>query len=729
MYVQISFNLFFNLCSISSMKLKLLLFVGLLSFVAIANAQLPELLFEDSFGGTKDENFDNLKKTLDGGYILGGNTYSTDGDITDHNGTAAYDDVWIFKLDSNFELVWAKSYGGALNDRLFYIEETPEGDFMVGATTNSTNGDVSESFGDYDFWIFKIDADGNLLWEKSYGGSGFDYLIHLVTTDDGGALAVGDTESIDGDVIGHDPLHDRDAWVIKLDSIGEIQWQRCLGGTGGDFLRSVIVTNDDGYLFTGHTFSNDFDVLGNHGSSDIWMIKLDHFGNTLWQKCLGGTNSESSDYAIETLDGGYIMIGNSTSENGDVANHYGSAERGDVWLVKMDSLRNIEWEKNYGGNSYDYGYAVKQFADGGYVMANSTSSIGGDVLFNHGDSDGWLVRINSVGVILWQVSVGGSKDDYFRDFLIEDDGSYIIAGSSDSEDGDVGFNNGKLDTWVVKLSPACYDLMEICNTLDDNCNGLIDDGITETIDISAGGPITFCQGGNVLLTATYSGTTVQWKKNGTNIPGATAATYTVTTKGNYSCVTTSDCGSAESTTIFVNVIKNPDASISAGGPTTFCAGGSVVLTEVAVAGCTYQWYKGATPIAGATSLNYTASTSGNYKCRVTKAATGCFKNSNAIVVSVPCKENEDYLLNIPNVDIYPNPNNGTFTLSYQDQLLPESSEIILEIYNSYGQIIFIKNLLGNAINETISLTNIAAGIYIARIYYNNNYIENKLFVE
>ena len=120
-------------------------------------------MFEDSFGGTKDENFDNLKKTLDGGYILGGNTYSTDGDITDHNGTAAYDDVWIFKLDSNFELVWAKSYGGALNDRLFYIEETPEGDFMVGATTNSTNGDVSESFGDYDFWIFKIDADGNLL--------------------------------------------------------------------------------------------------------------------------------------------------------------------------------------------------------------------------------------------------------------------------------------------------------------------------------------------------------------------------------------------------------------------------------------------------------------------------------------------------------------------------------------------------------------------------------------
>ncbi|MBK9507351.1 MAG: T9SS type A sorting domain-containing protein [Bacteroidetes bacterium] len=671
-----------------------------------------------------------FKKTLDGGYIVGGNTYSADGIITDHHGTSAYDDVWIYKVDSNFNLEWAKSYGGALHDRLFFIDVTPEGNFMVGATTNSTNGDVSESLGDYDFWIFKIDADGNLLWEKSFGGSGYDYLLHLRNTDDGGVIVVGDTESTDGDVIGHDPLHGRDSWVIKLNINGDIEWQKCLGGTGDDHLRSITFTSgDNGYLFTGYTYSNDFDVFGNHGASDIWLIKLDHFGNILWQKCLGGTYGENSDCTIETADGGFIMVGSSNSDNGDVANHFGSSERPDVWVVKLNNTGVIEWEKNYGGNSYDYGSSIVQVADGGYIMVNSTSSTGGDILFTHGGFEGWLCKINSVGVILWQVSVGGSKDDYFRDFLIEDDGSYIIAGSSDSEDGDVDFNYGNLDTWMVKLSPACYDLMEICNTLDDNCNGLIDDGITETIDISAGGPITFCQGGNVLLTATYSGTTVQWKKNGTNIPGATAATYTVTTKGNYSCVTTSDCGSAESTTIFVNVIKNPNASISAGGPTTFCAGGSVVLTEVAVAGCTYQWYKGATPIAGATSLNYTASTSGNYKCRVTKAATGCFKNSNAIVVSVPCKENEDYLLNIPNVDIYPNPNNGTFTLSYQDQLLPESSEIILEIYNSYGQIIFIKNLLGNAINETISLTNIAAGIYIARIYYNNNYIENKLFVE
>ena len=711
------------------MKIKLTFFICLLSSWSMVFAQLPEVLFENSFGGSKDENFDNIQKTSDGGYIVGGNTYSTDGDITDHHGTAAYDDVWIFKLDANFDLVWAKSYGGASYDRLFFVEETADGNFMVGATTKSINGDVSESFGDYDYWVFKIDADGNLLWEKSFGGSLYDYLLHLRVTADGGCIVIGETESTDGHVIGHDPTHDTDGWVLKLNGIGEIEWQKCFGGTGKDQLRDVTITNDGGYLFTGQTFSNDFDVAGNHGGGDIWIIKMDNVGNILWQKCLGGTESENSDYTIETSDGGYMTIGTSKSKNGDVSEHYGSAERQDAWLVKMDSLRNIEWEKNYGGSSYDNGEEIIELVDGGFIMINSTSSLGGDVLMNHGDYDGWLVRIDNVGNILWQTSTGGTKDDYFTDFFIQEDGSYVLAGGSSSEDGDVGFNNGKLDTWVVKLSPACYDLLEICNTLDDNCNGLIDEGITETITISAGGPITFCQGGNVLLTATYSGTSVQWKKNGTNIPGATGPTYTVTTKGNYTCVTTSDCGSVESTPIFVNVIKNPNASISAGGPTTFCAGGSVVLTEVAVAGCTYQWYKGATPIAGATSLNYTATISGNYKCRVTKTATGCFKNSNAIAVSVPCKENENYLLNIPNVDIFPNPNNGTFTLSYQDQLLPESSEIILEIFNSYGQIIFSKNLVGNEINETITLTNIAAGIYITRIYYNNNYIENKLFVE
>ncbi|MFZ1633803.1 MAG: T9SS type A sorting domain-containing protein, partial [Chitinophagales bacterium] len=174
------------------------------------------------------------------------------------------------------------------------------------------------------------------------------------------------------------------------------------------------------------------------------------------------------------------------------------------------------------------------------------------------------------------------------------------------------------------------------------------------------------------------------------------------------------------------VNKNPNASISAGGPTTFCAGGSVNLTEVAVAGCTYQWYKGASPIAGATALTYTATTSGNYKCRVTKAATGCYKNSNVIAVSVPCKEGDELLTENNNFTIYPNPNNGTFAISDFD-FVNQSCQI--EIYNAIGQQIYILEIATTQNAIEVQLSNIASGIYIIKIRSGGNVTEQKLIIE
>ena len=210
---------------------------------------------------------------------------------------------------------------------------------------------------------------------------------------------------------------------------------------------------------------------------------------------------------------------------------------------------------------------------------------------------------------------------------------------------------------------------------------------------------------------------MQWKKNGTNIPGATSPTYLVNSKGTYTCETTSPCDTELSTGIFVNVQKNPPASITAGGATTFCAGGSVVLTANAGGGLSYQWYKGESLIAGATSINYTATIAGNYKCRVTKTATGCFKNSNVINVSVPCKEGEIY--NEEDAfSIYPNPNDGTFTIEANVKTQDFVSQVsTIEIFNNLGQLIFFKDVISNngIINETIELDKIIPGMYLVKL--------------
>ncbi|MBC8172793.1 MAG: T9SS type A sorting domain-containing protein, partial [Chitinophagales bacterium] len=201
--------------------------------------------------------------------------------------------------------------------------------------------------------------------------------------------------------------------------------------------------------------------------------------------------------------------------------------------------------------------------------------------------------------------------------------------------------------------------------------------------------------------------------------------------------TASSCDTALSAGIMVNVQKNPPANITAGGPTSFCAGGSVVLTANAGAGLSYQWYRGANAIAGSTSITYTATIAGNYKCRVTKTATGCFKTSNNIPVTVPCKAGDDIYGNTDLI-IYPNPNNGTFNLSLITSIEATSpfeggkrGMISLEIYNSLGQLMYAKQLnsTDGILNETIELNDVSSGIYIVRIMNGESQIEQKLIIE
>ena len=693
----------------------------------------PDVIWQNTIGGVESDNIADIHPTSDGGYILiAGSDSDISGDKNANSKGAI--DYWIVKLDAIGNITWQKTIGGSGNDWPKCISQTTDGGYIAGGYSSSgISGDKNEaSLGGDDFWIIKLDALGNIEGQHTIGGNATDILNDLNQTLDGGFIAGGSSFSgISGDKT--TPNAANDGWILKLNATGSIEWQKSIRGNLFDILDNIKQTTDGGYIAGLYSESGiGLDKTApSQGAYDYWIVKLDASGNIMWQNTIGGGAGDYL-YAVSQLsDGSYIVGGTSfSSASGNKTEVLIGGS--DLWIVKLDISGNLVWQNTIGGADLDGLNAIRATQDNGFIIGGfSWSDISGDKVENKiigGVEDAWIMKLNSEGEIVWQNAIGGNNNDFCINIEQCFDGTFIAGVSSGSElSGDKNENTpANVDSWIIKFDIDCVPVTEICNSIDDNCNGNIDENITETISISAGGPTTFCQGGNVLLTAIYSGATVQWKKNGTNIPGATSPTYLVTTKGTYTCETTSICGTATAVGIFVNVNKNPPATITAGGPTNFCAGGSVILTANTGGGLSYQWYKGATPIAGATSLTYTATTSGNYKCRVTKTATGCFKNSNPISVSVQCKEGEDVLFNTT-FNIQPNPNNGTFTISAHSLSSLETTKLI--IYNTTGQQIFTRELDPQQDIFEINMPEIPTGMYIVKLISGTNIYEQKLIIE
>ncbi|HNM08840.1 MAG TPA: T9SS type A sorting domain-containing protein, partial [Chitinophagales bacterium] len=476
-------------------------------------------------------------------------------------------------------------------------------------------------------------------------------------------------------------------------------------------LYSAYETTDGGFILGGTSTSgiSGDKTAANIGGVDYWIVKVNASGTLVWEKTIGSTGSDYVYTCIATADGGSLAVGMS---DGIANGNKTEAANGlfDYWLVKLDNSGNITWQNSIGGTGNDYTFVDAGFQqnDGNYLIAGySQSTISGDKTeANTGSWDYWILQLNSTGNILWQSVVGGSSGDYANSIGTTFDGGVIVGGYSYSNAGGEKTENsiGDADYWVVRYEGNCVPTSEICNGLDDDCDGAIDESIAMFATAYATGPTTFCQGGSVVLNSSYSGDDVQWMKNGVNIPGATSASYTATQKGSYSIITTTDCGAAVSAVVYVNVNKNPSASISASGPTSFCAGGSVTLTEVPTAGCTYQWFKGAVPIAGATSTSYVATMAGNYKCRVTKTATGCLKNSNAIAVTIVCKESVEIGLTLT---VSPNP-----ASDYIDIISTNSKHADITIVDAIGRVVLTEMLEEGFISVDVS--KLPAGIYYVR---------------
>ena len=322
--------------------------------------------------------------------------------------------------------------------------------------TYSYDGDVTGNHGSYssDFWIVKIDASGTIVWKYAYGGSYEDEANAIALCSDGGFIVAGITYSSNGDVSGNHG--DTDYWVIRLNSSGQLQWQKCLGGSNHEEAYSVIQTSDDGFIVCGRSSSNDGDVTGNNGGTDCWVVKLNASGAIEWQKSYGGTDTEETNSIIQLADGNYIFFGYSCSNDGDVSGqHNPGSGNDDYWVVKINSTGTLLWQKCLGGSLSEQGQKIMPLNDGGFLLTGLCTSNDGDVSGIHSgfySPDYWVVKINSTGVLAWQKCLGGSDQDEALSIAVTSDGGCIISGFSYSTNGDVTGHHSQTDWWIVKLA-------------------------------------------------------------------------------------------------------------------------------------------------------------------------------------------------------------------------------------------------------------------------------------
>jgi hypothetical protein len=340
---------------------------------------------------------------------------------------------------------WQNSYGGSGSDAGSSIINTSDGGLIIIGLT-WTNDSILNNNGLSDFILTKLDSLGNLEWSKCYGGSNKDNGIAINKSNDGGYVIAGTTLSNDSNVTFNYGSYD--FWIIKIDSIGTLEWEKSFGGSDIDVAWSISSTINGGYVVCGNTTSNDNDVSMNYGGYDSWIIKIDSIGTIEWEKSFGGSDNDFAESLIVT-DSTYIIAGTTESNDGDITDYNGGPA--DAWVIKIDFWGNLIWQKCYGGSSNDKAHSIIQTFDGGYAIGGYTASNDSGIVGNSGGGDYWIIKTDSMGTIEWQKCIGGSDHEEVRCIKQLADSNYAIAGSSYSNDGSVIGNHGDVDAWVVKL--------------------------------------------------------------------------------------------------------------------------------------------------------------------------------------------------------------------------------------------------------------------------------------
>lgn len=493
---------------------RLILSIASLFFIYGIGAQSNmEITWQNCYGGSNYEDDASILET-DFGYFILSTTDSDDGDITNYWGEG---DIWLTAIDSVGNFLWGRCYGGSSVEVSKNIITDENGFYYFSGWTASNDGDVqSGNHGGFDRWIVKIDRFGEIIWEKCYGGTKDDYGPRLKMSSKGNIIAYSASNSSDGNVpINYGYL---DAWITIIDSKdGSILKNKVFGNIGQNNIFDITETIDGGFFFTSNAQEVEGMVQGNfHGASDVWVVKTDSNLNIEWQKLYGGTSIDYQGPGLLELEDGYIFLANTVSNDGDVSGFHGiggDLSTIDIWLVRIDTVGNIIWEKCLGGSNIDYGWEIIQSDDSGFMVFAQTKSYNGDVVglhvlnYAYPSHDIWMVKLSSTGNIEWSRCYGGNVNDFI---------SYdaVVKKAED---------NYVIAGWSPGSSPSYTDGDVDCDIHGDYDLWLFEikdcENYIPAVPLAPNGPDTLCVTTDSTVTYSISPTAGAWSYEWQLVPG------------------------------------------------------------------------------------------------------------------------------------------------------------------------------------------------------------------
>jgi hypothetical protein len=406
------------------------IFIVLLFILATLalHAQPLVIDWQHCYGGSGVDIARALVPTTNGFFVIGG-TDSHDGDISYNHGE---DDIWLLSVDTTGNLLWEKSFGGSNSEiatRIFSYDN----DYLIAGGSNSSDGDISNNpYEVSSYWITKIDSTGAIIWDRIVGGNGRDELWNATLANDGSVVAVGYTSSSDGDITTYYGLYDM--WVIKINNDGSTDWDFTIGTSSHDYAQAVIQTSDGGFLIGGSSMvegTGNITCVPHSTKGEAVLFKLDSNGVEEWHQCYGGSDDDGVSRLIEIADG-YVFTAFGRSDDGDLE---GSGWHGesDIWVVKTDFSGNILWQKCFGGSDYESGTNIFELSDGSLMIFGRTKSFDGDISFNPSLSSDrysiWVLKISSEGELIWEQCIGGiGKEFVLYGVHQKSDHEYVVAG-------------------------------------------------------------------------------------------------------------------------------------------------------------------------------------------------------------------------------------------------------------------------------------------------------------